>query len=308
MFIKHFFFTVITFSLTFLSPLFAFTSLKKFSDIQTVIQENIKKHGAENVLLALDVDNTLLYVKSLLGSDQWFNWQQDMIFQDSPSPDRVAKDLGELLRIEGQFYIHAKTEIIDPQISQIINQIQSQKVKVLGLTSRNPGFLFQTLIHLKRHGIDFTKTAIASSDPYLNYMIPYQTEEDLQKMKINYSQLKEKGLKFPFPARAIHFAEGSLFTGGQNKGLMLHLYLQKINWTPKAIIYIDDLEQNIKDYETFMTLFPGPQMSNFHYDEINRIKAPWDDKSRAKTVEQWKKLQATGENPIEYNKLIQEIF
>ena len=48
-----------------------------FEEIQKKVYELGKKYGPKNVLVVLDIDNTVLKMNQDLGSDQWFTWQQD---------------------------------------------------------------------------------------------------------------------------------------------------------------------------------------------------------------------------------------
>ena len=47
-------------------------------------------HGANDVLVVLDIDNTLLAMEQGLGSDQWYYWQKDLAAEDPCDPAVVS--------------------------------------------------------------------------------------------------------------------------------------------------------------------------------------------------------------------------
>ena len=58
--------------------------------------------GAANVLVVLDIDNTLLATDQDLGGDAWFNWQAGLLKSEPKSEHLVAKSFGGLLRVQGK--------------------------------------------------------------------------------------------------------------------------------------------------------------------------------------------------------------
>ncbi len=72
---------LVKFSFLFISLLFclkASAEIKvttKYSEIRKIAEEKIKKYGAKDLLIVLDIDNTTLTMPQQLGSDQWFGWQ-----------------------------------------------------------------------------------------------------------------------------------------------------------------------------------------------------------------------------------------
>src|SRR4051812_26364746 len=62
-----------------------------YARIYDTVRDQERLHGAANVLVAFDIDNTLLASRQALGSDQWFDWQQSLI--ESHRPNAVAADI-----------------------------------------------------------------------------------------------------------------------------------------------------------------------------------------------------------------------
>ena len=131
-----------------------------FSDVFERVQQEVAAHGAENVLLVVDIDNTTLAMSQPLGSDQWYHWQYNFIFKDIQSPDRVATDLDELLRIQGVLFALGKMRPPEPEIPGFIKKIQHEGCLSIVLTSRGPEFRPATERELKRNGYDFRSSAL----------------------------------------------------------------------------------------------------------------------------------------------------
>ena len=74
-------------------------STADFSRVVDKSKELVEKYSKENVLVVVDVDNTLLAMNQDLGSDQWYNWQSGLLKDDPSSPDLVAADFQGLLGV-----------------------------------------------------------------------------------------------------------------------------------------------------------------------------------------------------------------
>jgi microsomal dipeptidase-like Zn-dependent dipeptidase len=70
---------------------------KDFADVAAAVESVVEKYGAEHVLLALDIDNTMMSMDNDLGSDHWFEWQRYLLENEPDSPLLVAKTFDGLL-------------------------------------------------------------------------------------------------------------------------------------------------------------------------------------------------------------------
>ena len=55
--------------------------------------EMAESAGRNNLLVVLDIDNTLLAMEQGLGSDQWYEWQKEMAANDSCDEMEVSSRL-----------------------------------------------------------------------------------------------------------------------------------------------------------------------------------------------------------------------
>src|SRR5262245_61872975 len=87
---------------------------KDFADVADAANRYIDKYGAEHVLLALDIDNTVMSMDGDLGSDHWFEWQNYLLTNEPNSPLLVGKTFPELLKVQDLLYqrnhMHATQE------------------------------------------------------------------------------------------------------------------------------------------------------------------------------------------------------
>src|SRR4051812_20301929 len=77
---------------------------KDFADAAKTVEAYVAKYGAEQVLLVLDIDNTVMSMDSDLGSDHWYEWQNYLLNHEPKSPHLVAKALPDLLKVQGILY------------------------------------------------------------------------------------------------------------------------------------------------------------------------------------------------------------
>ena len=60
----------------------------EFATVVEQVDDFVKKYGTRNVLLVVDLDNTLLAMNQDLGSDQWFTWQETLLEKDRCNDQR----------------------------------------------------------------------------------------------------------------------------------------------------------------------------------------------------------------------------
>ena len=111
-----------------------------FGEVFTRVKELVESQGAENVLFVVDIDNTLLAMNQDLGSDQWFNWQSELLNKSPDSPDLVASDIEGLLRVQGTLFALSRMHPPEPMIPAVVQGVQLMECKSIVLTSRGPEF------------------------------------------------------------------------------------------------------------------------------------------------------------------------
>ena len=254
-----------------------------FADVAARTYQEIAAHGATNVLLVVDIDNTILAMDQPLGSDQWYNWQYDFIFRNVESEFRVAKDLDELLRIQGILFALGKMHPPEPSQPQLIKAIQKGRCSTIVLTSRGPEFRNATERELKRNGYDFTDSALEIIEPTRGRFLPYD------KTRPNANGLSGKELASLRDPRPISYSAGIMMTAGQHKGYMLRTLLARSRRNFKAIVFADDHSKHTK---RVTEAFAGSAITTacFHYIREQPNVDAFNEADKQPIANKWNEL------------------
>jgi hypothetical protein len=209
---------------------------KDFADAAAAVNRYVEEFGAEHVLLALDIDNTVMSMDSDLGSDHWFEWQNYLLDNEPNSPYLVGKTFPELLKAQGILYDRGHMHPTQPDEPKLIADLQKRGIATILLTSRGPEFRGPTERELTRCGYNFVPTALAvnglSDKLYLAY-----DPKDPEKAGLSADDIAT--YKLPKP-RPVSYQNGVFMTAGQHKGIMLLTLLKRATRDIKAIVYVDD--------------------------------------------------------------------
>ena len=144
------------------------------------------RYGGDRVLVVLEIDNTLLTVD-----------------QNSECPESV----------QGPAQSDA---------AQQVRRMQDAGLKVIVMTSRDPGCRMQTLRELNRNDFSFQASAWPPQSGYPEPFLP-------------------EGSVHP-----VIYQDGVFLTAGQNKGLMLKALLEKTaDSDPALIVMVDQKQENL---------------------------------------------------------------
>lgn len=180
--------------------------------------EMAKTHGPQQILVVLDIDNTLLAMEQELGSDQWYYWQQDLEAENPCSPMLV----GDRLEVQGALYFASAMRPTQPNAAQQVARLQEAGLRVIVLTSRGPGFRLATFRELRRAGFTFWENAWPPQRGFPEPFIP------------------EGG------SRQALYEDGVIFAAGQDKGQTLKTVLEKSGQPyPALIVMADDKQENL---------------------------------------------------------------
>ncbi len=127
-----------------------FYETPEFADAVLRTEEYVAQYGAGQVLLVLDIDNTLLASDTALGSDQWFDWQEYLLAQEPDSPQLVANDFPGLLNAQGLLFTLGSMHPPQADLPELIREVQATGVKTLVLTSRGDEFRTATSRELRK--------------------------------------------------------------------------------------------------------------------------------------------------------------
>jgi hypothetical protein len=212
------------------------------------VEEKAQQYGKDQVLLVLDIDNTILTATNDLGSDQWYSWQEKIMTDPGCKPACVSTNVGELIEAQGMLYSVLKMRPTEVTLAEKIKALQAKGFKVILLTSRGHDFRSLTEKSLAQNGMDFSTSSLRPSDDVARTYLPYDlsnaSRDGLSSADIQVANLKE--------ARPVSFQSGLYMTSGQNKGVMLKVLLNRYKKSFKAIVFADDHQRHVDRMQAIM--------------------------------------------------------
>lgn len=178
---------------------------------------DMTKYVDADTLVLLDIDDTILVPKQMLGSDEWFCAQLQRNRETTSSREEA---LEQTLAQWEAIRMITKMELVEPGTNDVIAMLQHRGHCVMGLTTQGFTLATRTSRQLAREGIFFTKTAPTREEHYL--------------------QLNGHG---------VLFRNGILFTSGTSKGESLFRWLDQVGITPQRILFVNDKESHLRDVE-----------------------------------------------------------
>lgn len=184
--------------------------------IEVTHMNEIHSYLKPDMLVIFDIDNTLIEPVQELGTNQWFeNRIREYVSYGYGKHEALEKALREWEAIQNV----TKVRIVEEGTQQIIENIQLQRFKMMGLTSRGLSLATLTVSHLNKVGIDLRKNG--------------PTKEEV----------------FFMNTRGVLFRGGILFTAGTHKGKALFKFLDRINDQPKSVLFINDKATHLAQIE-----------------------------------------------------------
>lgn len=213
---KHMFISISIFALI---TLFQFIFL--INNLNCLIIESDKFQLIENylckkTLVAIDLDNTLIEPKGLIGSHQWSKALESHEINTKNGFNLNCIHNNNAFQFLQAQKNHVEIKLVDLKAKETIIKLQKRKIPLIAFTHRNLPSIGITKKQLKLLNVNFLKTAPIKEDLIL----------DLEN------------------APAI-FTEGILFSDENPKGSVLKAFLKRINYYPKSIIMIDDQMHNL---------------------------------------------------------------
>jgi len=131
-------------------------------------------------------------------------------------------------------WLARKNELVEPQVVNIIKELQSRSIKVIALTNAFTGS-FGDLPSLE----DWRINELAKYDIHFKKSWPMLSDKTFAQLK------SEDPMRFPA------FKNGILFTCYLSKGDVLKAFLPYAGLIPKKIIFIDDKRKYLESVEGF---------------------------------------------------------
>ncbi len=268
---------IVKFSFLFISLLFclkASAEIKvttKYSEIRKIAEEKIKKYGAKDLLIVLDIDNTTLTMPQQLGSDQWFGWQYRVCKRKEK--ECHVKDIEELMELQGKLFSISNMLPTEKDAVKMVSELQKKGVRFLFLTSRGPVYRDATERELRKNGYDNTKITIGPDKGYAGTYFPITKEGK----KLN---------------KKISFMNGLMMTSGLHKGDMLGSILKKTGSSFKSVVFVDDHEKHVKGMEKRFK-DTGVDLVAFHYQGMKNFVNEFKSMDKKILINQYQTLKKT---------------
>lgn len=255
-------------------------STKDFADAAAAVDRYIENYGAEHVLLALDIDNTIMSMDGDLGSDHWFEWQNYLLNNEPNSPHLVSKTFSGLLKVQGILYERNHMHPTQPDEPELIGKLQKKGISAILVTSRGPEFRGPTERELKRCSYNFAPTALPVRDNPDGTYLAFDPKSP-EKSGLTRSEITKYKLTSPRP---VEYVNGIFMTAGQHKGMMLLTLLKKSTRDIKAIVYVDDNVHHVGSVFS-AAVARSIDVASFHYEHEDNVvkhfeygdKKPLDD-------------------------------
>ena len=269
------------------STVFASEALQtnRFSEVFNRIERENARHGKNNVLVVLDIDNTILRMANDLGSDQWYSWQEEIMKDENCSPACITRDSAKLLDYQGLLFAVGKMITTEANLAENIKALQQSGQKIILLTSRGHDFRSVTEKALAISGFDFRLSQMGSSaaEIYLPYVLSRAPEFGITPEEIQLANLRE--------SRPVSYNNGIFMTAGQNKGIMLKTLLHKYGARYQSIVFVDDHQRHVDRMQQI--LGDETDVTTFRYGGVDAQVASFKASDKEQVSMNWLKLKQT---------------
>lgn len=193
---------------------FLLLAIPLFSEIKKIhlLSEIPIEEFSEMTLTLFDIDDVLIYPKDALLQNWRSAWKPEGMRGWTPEEDTIA-------------WMSAKFQILDPLGPELLQLLQDRKIPTIGFTA-------------------FALEGKASES------VPKWRSQHLRELGLHFRS--EEKILFPFSNEfPPSFQEGVLYCGdiykndNDNKGKILALYLDALDWIPEQIVLIDDSHKNL---------------------------------------------------------------
>lgn len=257
------------------STVMADVTLSSTTHYQSIVDKVAKldqQYGTDQVLIVLDIDNTILTSTQDLGSDTWYLWQRGKL-PLKPTQEQTVDCLFE--DSIGLLYELVPMTTTEPQLPKQVKQWQ-QNHSLIALSSRAPKYRAATERELTRNGFSLSTAALKP------------TGSDQAPV-----------LRTAMQGREVSYMNGIMLTQGLNKGDMLKYILQTYDTKQrfKTVVFVDDSEKNIHNlsaaYQNSKINLELVHYTKIEHDRITENGAVVTPKQAQKMTADWTTLNAT---------------
>lgn len=161
-------------------------------------------------------------------------------------------------------FLERQNELVDPKILDLFNILKKKNIKTILMTNawtgafgKIPSLEDWRINELRKFGIDTSRSFKGTNQIIFN------------------------GTSSKDPKRFPMYKDGVLFTCNIPKGAILKIFLEKISWRPKNIIFVDDKRTHLESVEKYCS-DAGIIFDGFLFTEVqNRKESPLNGKRAA---------------------------
>jgi len=226
-------------------------------DIKTVLHHVYDTHHHKEILVVLDIDNTIGYVKDGFGGDEWF---RAMLIKSMEQGNPLHVALYELLPIAFAIQETIWLDLVQPETARMIRFLQDVGIAVVALTSRSLPIKKRTLEQLAHMNVDFSLSP--PSQPVIDFAL--------------HDSLHRRG----------HYEHGIIFSGENDKGELLLEFFSRVDYHPKKVIFIDDKLKYVEQIEKAMEKEGIPYIG-IRYSRLDHRVASFNLEDHEKQLEQF---------------------
>lgn len=256
----------------------------EFTDIFKTVEKLGRQCGPKNVVIAFDLDNTLMVADQDLGSEQWFDWQSALLQKKTASSDQlVGNTFDQLIQADVLIKKTMKMHPAEKDLADQVRHLQQEGFLTLVLTSRGPEQDAATVRELERNGFHFAQSTLPH--PPNGVFLPYD-QSHLDAAGFQKDEVSTLKLGKP---RSAEFKNGVFLTSGQNKGAMLRVILLKTGETPCGIVFVDNKEQYSDQLKTAYS-HSTVTLATFRYSREDQAMKDFENKDKTEVVQAWNAL------------------
>lgn len=171
----------------------------------------------KDTLVLFDIDNTIMETAQTLGSNQWFEhrvgWYKEQGLDPSVALERALHEWMAIQHI-------TEVQLVESDTADFIRELQSKGVVLMGLTTRGLGLSTCTIHQLHRLSVDLSATAPSHEE-----------------------------MHFLNEGEGVLYRAGILFTSGTQKGDAVCGFFDRLAFSPKKILFINDKHSHLRAVE-----------------------------------------------------------
>ena len=230
------------------SLLFLFLSASAFGQIYDLSEiEKYLETADEETLVVFDVDDVLIVTE-----DHFIHpYAEKTTHRITEKLVRKVGDQKAIDEITSLCYLLPKRILVENETPSLIRRLQERKIKTIALTACQTG-KFGLIPKIEEWRIE----------DLLSFGIDFSGSfQECDRIELD--ELKSKKNNTPL------FEKGILFSKGFGKGEVLKAFLDYVQFTPKEVIFIDDLAYNLDSVAKEMES-AGIAHREFHYTGARR--------------------------------------